>query len=173
MQLIEAAKILKRKDPQVQIVLVGDGMEKPRLLEAVKQFDLDNVTLIDPVPKSQISDYLSASDVCTAVLKKCDTFKTVYPNKVFDYMCAERPIIIGIDGVARKLVEDAKAGLYVEPEDPAAFVNAVETIKTDYENMKNLAVKAREFAVKNFSRISLSEKYLEIIERQKNREDRH
>jgi glycosyltransferase involved in cell wall biosynthesis len=97
----------------------------------------------------------------------------VYPNKVFDYMCAERPIIIGIDGVARKLVEDAKAGLYVEPEDPAAFVNAVETIKTDYENMKNLAVKAREFAVKNFSRISLSEKYLEIIERQKNREDRH
>jgi len=169
MQLIEAAKILKKTDPQVQVVLVGDGMEKPKLLEAVKKFDLDNVTLIDAVPKSQISDYLNASDVCTAVLKKCDTFKTVYPNKVFDYMCAEKPVIIGIDGVARKLVDDAQAGIYVEPENPEAFVRAVETIKADYENMKKLAVGAREFAVEHFSRKSLSAKYLKIIEQLKNK----
>jgi len=53
--------------------------------------------------------YINASDVCCAVLKDVATFRTVYPNKVFDYMSCARPTILAIDGVARELVEEAKA----------------------------------------------------------------
>lgn len=164
MQLVEAAKILKNKDPDVQIMLVGDGMQKPMLVEEAKAYGLHNITFADPVPKSQIGDYINASDVCTAVLKKCDTFKTVYPNKVFDYMAAEKPIIIGIDGVARKLVEDAGVGIYTEPENPNAFAEAVEQIKAYLDKSKEFGTGGREFALKNFSREALSRKYLKIVE---------
>ena len=164
MQLVEAAKILKNKDPDVQIMLVGDGMQKPMLVEKAKAYSLHNITFADPVPKSQIGDYINASDVCTAVLKKCDTFKTVYPNKVFDYMAAEKPIIIGIDGVARKLVEDASVGIYAEPENPKAFAEAVEQIKAYLDKRKEFGTGGREFALKNFSREALSRKYLKIVE---------
>jgi glycosyltransferase involved in cell wall biosynthesis len=164
-QLIKAAKILKGKDPQVQIMLVGGGMEKPRLIETAKALELDNVTFVDSVPKSQIADYINASDVCTAVLKKCEAFKTVYPNKVFDYMSAAKPIIIGIDGAARKLVEDAGAGIFAEPENEQSFVEAIMFLKEDAQRRQLLGERGRKFVQENFARQVLSDKYLKIVSR--------
>jgi len=56
-----------------------------------------------------ILHYINTSDACCAVPKDVSTFRTVYPNKVFDYMSCARPTIVAIDGVARELVEEAKA----------------------------------------------------------------
>ena len=164
-QLVEAARILAEKDPSVEIMLVGGGMKKGSLVAQAKEYGLKNITFVDTVSKSEISDYLNASDVCTAVLKKCDTFKTVYPNKVFDYMTVEKPIILGIDGVARKLVEDAGAGVFVEPENPEAFAEAVLRLKNDLELVKRYTSRSRQFVSDNFSREVLAMKYLDVIER--------
>ncbi len=162
-QLIEAGKILKERDTQVQIMLVGDGMEKPKLIEAARASNLDNVTFVAPVPKSQIVDYINASDACTAVLKKCDTFKTVYPNKVFDYMAAAKPVIIGIDGVARKLIEDAGAGIFAEPENARSFAEAAMFLKKNPQKRQVFGENGREFVQENFSREAMADKYLNII----------
>jgi glycosyltransferase involved in cell wall biosynthesis len=143
-QLVDAAKILAEKDPQVQMLLIGGGMKKGSLVTQAQEYGLKNITFIDPVPKSEIGDYINASDVCTAVLKRCDTFKTVYPNKVFDYMTVEKPIILGIDGVARKLVEDADAGIFVEPENPEAFAEAVLRLKNNPELGKRYTHRTRQ-----------------------------
>ncbi len=107
-QLLDVAEKLKLNHPDVQIVLVGDGMEKASLQADANARKLTNVTFVDSVPKERVVDYINAMNVCTAVLMRNDTFKTVYPNKVFDYMSCSRPILIGIDGVARDLVEEAK-----------------------------------------------------------------
>ena len=123
-QLLEAAKLLK-DHADIKIMLVGDGMQKKMLKEKAIEWELENVVFVDAVSKEKIVDYVAASNVCTAVLKKVETFKTVYPNKVFDYMSAKRPIILGIDGVARELVENAGAGLFVEPENAQEFADAV------------------------------------------------
>ena len=163
MQLIESAKILKDKDADVQIMLVGDGMEKAGLVAAAKAAKLENVTFVEPVSKAKIVDYVNASDACTAVLKKVDTFKTVYPNKVFDYMSAARPTIVGIDGVARKLVEDAEAGIYTEPENAEEFVAAVLKLKGDPELCKGYGQKGLKFVKEHFDRKILANKYLDIL----------
>lgn len=97
-------------------MLVGDGMEKPMLVRKAREYGLRNVIFVDSQPKSRIVDYCNAADVCSAVLRGVDIFRTVYPNKVFDYMACAKPVIVAIDGVARKLVEDARAGVYVQPE---------------------------------------------------------
>ncbi len=165
MQLIDAGKILTERAPDVQIMLVGDGMEKQKLQEMARLSNLNNMTFVDSVPKHQISDYINASDVCTAVLKKVDTFKTVYPNKVFDYMAAAKPIILGIDGVARKLIENARAGLFVEPENPQAFAEAVVALKNNPELMKSCSRNGLTYVMENFSREKLAEKYLTILEK--------
>jgi len=162
-QLIESAQILKDKDPDVRIMLVGNGMQKPMLLEEAKRRNLPNVVFVDQVSKAQIGDYINASDVCTAVLKKCDTFKTVYPNKVFDYMAAAKPIIIGIDGAARKLIADANAGIYAEPENPQQFAGAVLKLKQDPQLRTQLGRNGLNFAKKNFDRKILAQKYLDIL----------
>ena len=62
-------------------------------------------------------DIVNACDAGLAVLQNNPTFRTVYPNKVFDYMSCARPVVLAIDGVARTLVCDqAEAGIFAEPE---------------------------------------------------------
>lgn len=161
-QLVNIAEKLKNND-DIRIMLVGAGMEKPMLQEEVQKRGLNNIVFVNAVPKEQIVDYIAASDVCTAVLKKVDTFKTVYPNKVFDYMSAKRPIILAIDGVARKLVEEAKAGVYVEPENPDEFINALVKLKNNEGICRELGENGLKYVAKNFDREVLADKYISVI----------
>jgi glycosyltransferase involved in cell wall biosynthesis len=162
-QLLDVAEAIKDSMPEVRIMLVGDGMEKPAIVADAKNRSLDNVIFVDAVPKSEVSSYVNASDVCTAVLMKNDTFKTVYPNKVFDYMSCKRPIIIAIDGVARELVEGAGAGLYAEPENTEAFVEAIKTIRSDEDKMRQMGESGYHKVAECFSREALAKEYLEVL----------
>lgn len=162
-QLLESARLLREHD-DIVFMLVGDGMQKPMLMQKAHQWQLDNVIFVDSVPKNEIVDYIAASDVCTAVLKKIDTFKTVYPNKLFDYMAAAKPVIIGIDGVARKLVEDAGAGLYAEPENQEVFAEAVLTLKSDSSLCEKFGMEGLRYVSANFSRSVLAARYIQILE---------
>ena len=113
-QLIDTAE--KLTDTNVLIQLVGWGPTKDMLIEEVKKRNLDNVRFIGFVDKETVFKYILASDLGTAVLKKVDTFKTIYSNKTFDYMSCKKPILLAIDGVSRKLIEDAQCGVFAEPE---------------------------------------------------------
>jgi len=163
-QLLKAARILKDTDPQVKIMLVGDGMEKNMLRQKAELWQLNNVLFVNSVPKHQIVDYLAASDVCTAVLKKVQTFKTVYPNKVFDYMAAAKPTILAIDGVARELIQKADAGIYVEPENAEEFAQAVLHLRDNARLRQQYGENGLEFVRRHFARDTLAEKYLNLLQ---------
>lgn len=163
-QLLDVAEKLKGPHPDVRIMLVGDGMEKAEVVADAERRGLGNVVFVDAVPKDRVCDYINASDVCTAVLMRNDTFKTVYPNKVFDYMCCKKPIIIGIDGVARQLVEDAGAGLYAEPENADAFIDALLRLKSDPDRMARMGASGHDHAAQHYSRDAMARKYLELLE---------
>ena len=74
------------------IVFLGDGKEKANLQKLASEMGLNNVRFFPPVPKAEMSDAIAAADVCIAILKPVEMYKTVYPNKVFDYMAAGRPV---------------------------------------------------------------------------------
>jgi glycosyltransferase involved in cell wall biosynthesis len=163
MQLVEAAERL-RDDPQVVLLLVGDGMEKPRLRQEAARRGLRNVRFVDSVPKREIGEYINASDVCTAVLQANDTFRTVYPNKLFDYMTCARPIIVGIDGVARRLVEEAGAGLFAEPENPDAMVRCIRRLQADRAACEAMGQAGRRFVEQHYDRRMLARRYERVLE---------
>ncbi len=169
-QLLDVAELAAEMLPDVRIMFVGDGMEKPHLVEQASRRGLSNVVFHDPVPKKNVADYINASDVCTAVLMRNETFKTVYPNKLFDYMCCMRPIIVGIDGVARKLVEDAGAGLFAEPEDPASFLRALSALRADPRLRDRMGRGGYEYVVRLYNREDLAERFLKMLENLTGRE---
>jgi glycosyltransferase involved in cell wall biosynthesis len=118
-QLLDTAELLM--DTRVYFLLIGAGMQKEWLQKESVRRTLNNIRFIDPVSKEKVFEFILASDLGVSVLKKVDTFKTVYSNKTFDYMACKKPVLMAIDGVSRKLVEEAKCGFYVEPENPADF----------------------------------------------------
>lgn len=162
-QLLEAGKSLE--DTNVLFLLIGQGMEKERLMKKAVEMNVANVRFLDPVPKKEVFKFILASDMGASVLKKVDTFKTVYSNKTFDYFSCKKPILMAIDGVSRTLVEEAKAGAYVEPENVAEY----DRIIRDYmANPMKLEVEGQNgyaYAKKNFDRGYLANKYLDEIKK--------
>ena len=160
-QIIDVAKILKN-NKNILFALVGDGMEKLKLKAESQKQNLKNIQFISPVPKEKIADFINASDACTAILKPI--FTTTYPNKVFDYMACSKPIVLPIDGACRKLaINEAKAGLFVEPGDQNNFKKAILNLEKNPQECEKLGSNGHKFVIKNFDRKNLAEKYLKNI----------
>ncbi|MES9665967.1 glycosyltransferase family 4 protein [Bacillus nitratireducens] len=149
----------------IVFLLIGDGMEKERLKKRVKGEGINNIMFIDSQPKAIIPDFCNASDICTAVLKKVDTFKTVYPNKVFDYMSCAKPILLGIDGVARELVEESGCGVYVDPENVSQFKEEILAFYHNREKLDDMGFKGYDYVQGRFSREALAHKYIEEMKK--------
>lgn len=163
-QLVETAELL-REQRNILLVTVGDGTEKKRLVETAAQRKLDNIAFLGSQPKEKMVDFVNAADVGAAVLQNNPTFRTVWPNKVFDYMACSRPTLLAIDGVARKLVcEEAKAGVFAEPENPAAIASAIRALAADPAGCARMGESGRAWVLANARREALAEKYLTILE---------
>ncbi|MEU5784478.1 glycosyltransferase family 4 protein [Micromonospora lupini] len=103
-----------RAVPEIDVVLVGSGVEKARLRAAAR--DIPTVRFLDPVPKTEIPDLLHAADVGVHVLADVELFRAgVSPNKVFDYMAAGLPIVTNSPGIVGDLVLGADAGSVTPP----------------------------------------------------------
>ncbi len=162
-QLIEAAE--KLKDTRAHFLLIGDGMQKPMLKAEVQKRSLTNIQFVDSVPKRDVFRYILASDLGTSVLKKTDTFKTIYSNKTFDYMSCRKPILMLIDGVSRQLVEDAQCGVYAEPENIADITAKVNWYLQVNGLLQTQGMNGYRYARQHFDREALAKRYLEELEK--------
>ncbi len=162
-QLIDAAEQLQ--DTNVVFQLIGNGMKKTEWMKEVQDRRLKNIVFRDSVSKDEVFKYIASSNMGASVLKKVDTFKTIYSNKTFDYMSCKTPVYLLIDGVSRELVEEADCGVYIEPENISEIVKKTrECIALSPERMKEMGENGYQYAKKYFDRTYLAEKYIKEIE---------
>jgi glycosyltransferase involved in cell wall biosynthesis len=162
-QLVDAAEILRDRD-DILIASVGEGPDREELVRDAQQRGLTNIQFTGPVAKRRMPEVVNACDVGAAVLQDNPTFRTVYPNKVFDYMACERPTLLAIDGGARDLVcDEAQAGVFVRPEDPQAIADAIIAMKDDPAGCREMGRRGREWVEANAARPALAERYLRIM----------
>jgi glycosyltransferase involved in cell wall biosynthesis len=162
--LLEAAAILQDSAREIQVVLLGDGKEKPALQNQARALGLHNVTFLDPLPKSGMPAALATADAGIAILKPLDEYKTTYPNKVFDYMAAGRPVVLAIDGAIRKVVEAAGCGVFVRPGNAPALAGAIRQLAAHPKEAARMGSKGRAYLEQNFSRIALAKKLVRILQ---------
>lgn len=123
--ILDCAKELNQFDNSFHFILIGDGAEKNNLRKKIEVEKISNVTMLNTVPKSEVVKYLSILDAAIINLKKDNLFKTVIPSKIYETAAMQIPILIGVDGEARMLVEQYSAGLYYEPENMESFIKAL------------------------------------------------
>ena len=161
--VLESARYLAGRRA-VRIVLLGDGKEKTALQKQAESLDLTNLLFLPPVPKNEMAAALAGADACLAILKPLEEYKTTYPNKVFDYMAAGRPVVLAIDGVIREVVEAAGCGIFVQPGDPSALAEAIITLVADPERSRKMGMAGRKYLEEYFSRERIAEKLVGLLE---------
>ncbi len=164
-QMVPVIEEIEKRKTRAHFCFIGAGPKKNELIDLSEASSLKTVQFIDPVSKEMVFNYISAADVGMSILKKTDVFKTIYSNKTFDYMTCSKPVLLLIDGVSRKLVEESECGIFAEPENTDEIVKAVERfIEMPPNETKRLGMNGHNFAIKNFDRTVLAEKYLNKIE---------
>ena len=163
--IVEAAETLQRIESNVLFLLVGEGADRERIQALAKSKQLANIRFVSQQPREKIPAYIAASDVCLVLLKKSDIFETVIPTKMLEFMSCGRPVILGVNGQAREILEKCHAGVYVEPENSAALCKAIQGLEQQYTLRNSMGHNGREYIVQNLSRQCTATDYIEALHR--------
>lgn len=121
-----AEKLMEDGERRAQLVLIGDGPSKLELMASAERRGLTNVTFLDPVAKAEIPGILKGSAGGLMPLADVELFSYgVSPNKLFDYLSADLPVITNVPGDVARMVTEANAGIVVPPSDASALASAV------------------------------------------------
>jgi len=159
-----AAEILRPYD-NILFLLIGDGAERESLLNKRDKAGLENVLMLPQQPKEKMPEFLALSDACMVLLKNRDLFKTVIPSKIFEAMGMERPVILGVTGESKGIVEAAGCGICIEPENPQQLADAVLKLFNDPELAAGMGRNGRQCVIAAYNRETLAGSYLGILDR--------
>jgi glycosyltransferase involved in cell wall biosynthesis len=160
--LLLAAALLKSEN-KLHFLIVGDGKERERLLNQAMELGLQNVTFAGTILRLEMPALLAECDACVAILKNIPMFRMTYPNKVFDYMASGRPTVLAIDGVIRKVLEEARAGLYVPPGSAQAIADAVRYLFSHPREAMAMGTSARLYVQSHFERRDQAERLRDVL----------
>lgn len=147
----------------VAVLFVGDGAVRQVMVDRVRAEGLDNIRIMDAVPRSEVPGFLAAVDCALVNLRRSPTFEIVLPSKVIEAAALERPILLGVRGVAKQLIEQYGAGVVYEPEDMDAFIAATRRLQSSPEFYRRCQGGCRDLA-QAFDRDVLAQTMLDDLE---------
>src|SRR4029077_2722311 len=162
--LVEAADRLQESYPEILFLLVGDGADKERIVSLARSRRLSNLRFVDQQPREKIPSYICASDACLVLLKKTELFKTVIPTKMLEFMSCAKPVILGVDGQARHILEEAGAGITIDPENAVALAEAIRRLKADAAACRMFGQNARAYVMERASREQSAKQYVGVLQ---------
>ncbi len=158
---IDAARLLQDHEG-IHFLFVGEGARKAALKDYAR--DAANVTFMDQLPREQIAALLGEIDVALVLLRDTPLFATVIPSKMFEIMGAGLPMILGVRGQAREILEAAGAGIAIEPESAPQLAEAILKLRGDRTFTDECGRNAFRHVRKHYDLDQLARNYLDIIE---------
>lgn len=161
--ILDTADLLQhRKD--IHFVFAGAGAEREALMERAQRLYLKNVSFLPMQQKQDMPRFYATADICLVPLKKRKVFLYNIPSKMFEIMACARPIILGARGQAQKLLDEAGAGIAVEPENPHAYADAITRLADHPDLRARLGANGRAHAVEHYSREQKARDFAAILE---------
>jgi hypothetical protein len=160
--LAAAERLRDRHD--VVFLLVGTGAEQAALIQRCRDESLHNIKFVGAVSKAEVREYWKVCDVALVLLRDTPLFAHVIPSKMFEAMGMERPMILGVRGESREILESAKAGLAIEPQRADQLADAIIRLADDPALRTTLGKSGRRFAADRFNRDRLAHEMLDVLE---------
>jgi hypothetical protein len=120
------AEAAARCEGRARFRVVGDGGRRTALLESLKTRGVDNVEVLDAVPRERLLEHYREADVLFLHLNDHPAFTKVLPSKIFEYAVTGRPILAGVAGNPARFIEQHVPGAEVfAPCDPIGLATAL------------------------------------------------
>jgi glycosyltransferase involved in cell wall biosynthesis len=149
--VLEAARLLV-DDDRIAFLLVGSGAQRMRLVELKRRMGLTNVVMLDQQPKERMPRLWSLVDVSLVPLIRSDLFNTVIPSKMIEAMAMACPIVLGVNGESRSIVEEAGAGIFVTPESAEELASAVARLADEPARARDMGQNGRGYVEQYYNR---------------------
>ena len=150
--ILEAAALLKDKEPNAHFLFVGDGQEKEKLVKMKEDLNLTNVTFYGSVPVSRMPDIFSVSDYSIVSLRNIELFQGARPSKIFPAISTGTPVLYCGSGESANILLDHNCGRIAPPEDSEGIANGVvDLMSRNDEEYQVMSTNGRELAEKEYS----------------------
>lgn len=160
--VLEAAEQL-RNEP-VAFLLLGEGVDKQRLMAQARARKLEKVRFLSGVPREQVPSVLAACDALLVILHDDPLFRITIPSKIYEYMAVGKPILCSVGGEAAALVVESKCGLPVPPSDGNALAGSIRVLLADPSRCRAFGEAGAAAARANFARPVLMGAFAELVE---------
>jgi glycosyltransferase involved in cell wall biosynthesis len=162
--ILGAARSLQREgDTSWRFLFVGAGLKQQALRRAVIGLGLRNVSVQDPVSRDQLPALLATADVVLVTFRDIAITRGMIPTKLYDAMSCGRPVILGMSGEARRIVEDADAGIVIPPEDPEELLAALRNLQASPARRARMGENGRRYAIEHFARDRLARRIRDLL----------
>jgi len=164
--VLDAAQVLRRREEEdIELHFIGNGKEKPGLVERAKEEGLFNCVFHPSMPKSELAVLLPSYDVGLMVLDDVPAFYYgTSPNKFFDYISCGLPVLNNYPGWLAGMIGEHSCGRAVPPRDPEAFADALVALRDDPTERLKMGKASRELALTSFGRALLSSRFVACLE---------
>jgi len=158
-----AAKILQNRTPEAYFLIIGEGPLKNDINEFINQENLNNIRILDLMPKNQLVAWVQRAYYMLVPLDGKPILDTSSPNKLFDALAAGIPVIQNTQGWMKELLQNENCGVTVPYNEPGQLADMVEMVLEHPETRAERSVNAKKVANKQFDRDFLSNKMHNIL----------
>ena len=147
--IIKSARLLEAYD--IEFRFIGDGVKKTELIALAKML-ANKIHFHKSLPRDELIKYIKKASVCLVPLKEKKIFESAIPSKMFEYMACEKPIILGVKGEAKNILELSNAGIAVEPENAKIMSKAILSYFNNRDKCKKHGRNGMTYVTKNLSK---------------------
>lgn len=161
--IVQAARIVARKDRAIRFELIGSGQTFPMIRRLVEEMGLENMILRDWIPFKELPEVVSRADICLGIFGNTEKAFRVVPNKVFQCLSLEKPVITGRTPAILEYFEDRENIFLCEAANADSLAEAILLLKDNEELRRKIARNGHKLIQENFTSESIGRQVKEIL----------
>jgi glycosyltransferase involved in cell wall biosynthesis len=162
--VLEAAKLLEDEAPNVRFVILGNGPRKAQLESLACKINLRNLGFLPRVELEQAIQTMSAADALLVPLVSSEMCDLFIPSKLFDTMACGRPVLLSVNGEARRILESAGGGLYYPAENASELATKILWLRAHPDAATEMGRRGRDYVNEHCLRSQQMKKLLHLAE---------
>jgi len=138
--VVRAAGLLQEKGAGCRFLMVGDGEERTKIEALVQSLGVRSIEFRSAELPERLAETIRDADLCLGIFGETGKASRVVPNKVYEALASEKPVITGDSPASREFLRDGVDSLLCRMGDPGALAEAILRIRNDAELAGRLAL---------------------------------